>query len=54
MEKFIPFEKLSAKKQKEINARKRKTWSIDPTTRKTPNPKAYNRNKVKNSMKDAE
>ena len=48
MEKFIPYEKLSKKKQKELNSKKRNTWNISPVTRKPPNPKAYNRNKIKN------
>ncbi len=44
MEKFIPFEKLSKKKQRELNAIRRKDWNgISPVTRKTENPKAYNR-----------
>ena len=47
MEKFIPFEKLSKKKQKELNAIKRKDWNgINPVTRKSENPKAYNRRKA--------
>ena len=33
MERFIPFEKLSKKKQRELNAKKRKTWgSVSPVT----------------------
>ena len=47
MEKFIDYKKLSKKEQKKINALKRKTWSIDPKTKVTPNPKAYNRAKEK-------
>lgn len=44
MEKFIPYEKLSKKKQRELNAMKRGTWgSFNPVTRKPANPKAYNR-----------
>ncbi len=44
MEKFIPYEKLSKKKQRELNAMKRVTWgSFNPVTRKSANPKAYNR-----------
>ena len=44
MEKFIPYEKLSKKKQRELNAMKRVTWgSFNPVTRKPANPKAYNR-----------
>ncbi len=43
MEKFIPYEKLSKKKQRELNAARRGTWTINPVTRKPENPKAYNR-----------
>lgn len=49
MEKFIPYEKLSKKQKKALNAQKRGTWgSFDPTTRKPQNSKAYNRKKAKN------
>lgn len=42
MENFVPFEKLSKKKQKELNAMKRRGWNgINPVTRKPANPKAY-------------
>ena len=47
MEKFVPFQKQSKKKQKEQNSSKRNTWTINPVTRKPDNPKAYNRNKAK-------
>ena len=44
MEKFTPFDKLSKKKQRELNQRKRGTWGgLSPVTRRPPNPKAYNR-----------
>ena len=44
MEKFVPFEKLSKKEQKKLNALKRRDWNgINPVTRKSENPKAYNR-----------
>ena len=44
MEKFVPFEKLSKKKKRELNAIRRKDWNgINPVTRKSENPKAYNR-----------
>lgn len=47
MEKFIPFEKMSKKKQKEINQKKRTSWNgLNPVTRKSKNLKAYNRKKV--------
>ena len=48
MEKFIPKEKLSKKKQREMNAQRRVTWSISPVTRKSADPKAYDRSKTKN------
>ena len=48
MEKFIPYEKLSKKKQREMDARRRNTWgAINPVTRKLQNPKAYNRRKAR-------
>ena len=48
MEKFVPYEKLSKKKQKEWNARQRNDWgSMNPVTRKSENPAAYNRNAEK-------
>ncbi len=47
MEKFIPYEKLSKKKKRELNAERRNTWSnINPVTRKPENRKAYNRRKT--------
>ncbi len=54
MEKFIPFEKLSKKKQRELNAAKRNTWgSMNPVTRKPDNSKAYNRRKAQSWKKDS-
>lgn len=48
MEKFIPYEKLSKKKQRERNAAKRVTWgAFNPVTRRPANPKAYNRQKAR-------
>lgn len=47
MKKFTPFEKLSKKKQKEINKKRRNTWgNINPVTRKSENLKMYNRRKA--------
>ena len=44
MEKFVPYEKLSKKKQRELNVMKRGTWGdFNPATCKPANPKAYNR-----------
>lgn len=53
MEKFIPFEKLSKKKQRELNAQKRGTWgSFNPVTRKPQSPKAYNRKTARRRIDD--
>lgn len=46
MQKFTPYEKLSKKKQRELNALKRSTWEgFNPVTRKPENPNAYKRSK---------
>ena len=35
MDKFVPYEKLSKKKKRELNAQRRKTWgNISPVTRR--------------------
>lgn len=48
MKKFIPYEKLSKKKQRELNAVRRSDWGeINPVTRRSENPKAYNRKKAR-------
>ena len=48
MEKFVPYGKLSKKKRRELDARKRGSWGgLNPVTRKPPNPKAYNRKKAR-------
>lgn len=44
MDKFIPFEKLSKKKQRALHAQRRSTWGeLHPVTRKPANPKAYSK-----------
>jgi hypothetical protein len=48
MNNFIDPIKLSKKAKKELNDKRRTIWNINPVTRKPPNPKAYNRKKVKN------
>ena len=53
MQKFIPYEKLSKKKQRELNAARRGTWTINPVTRKPANPKAYNRKTARNWKDDS-
>ena len=48
MNKFIPYEKLSKKKKRELDAKRRKTWGpMSPVTRKPKNPKAYDRKKAR-------
>ncbi len=48
MDKFIPYEKLSKKKKRELDQKRRNTWNgINPVTRKPVNPKAYNRRKAR-------
>ena len=52
MEKFVPYEKLSKKKKRELDLKRRKTWAISPVTRKPQTPKAYNRKKARRWMLD--
>ena len=54
MKKFVPFEKLSKKKQKELNKAKRNAWEINPVTRREKNPKAYDRNKLRSEKSETE
>jgi len=50
MEKFIPFEKLSKKEQRRRNAEKRSGWgALSPVTRRSANPRAYDRRKAQRS-----
>lgn len=54
MEKLIPFEKLSKKKQRALNAQRRGSWgTVHPVTRKPANPRAYNRKKLQNWKNDS-
>lgn len=54
MTKFIPYEKLSKKKQRELNAAKRGSWGgLNPVTRRPENPKAYNRQKAQQWRREA-
>lgn len=51
MEKFIPYEKLSKKEKHRRDAMQRGSWgALNPVTRKSPNPKAYNRKKTRKWM----
>lgn len=47
MEKFIPYEKLSKRRQRELNAKRRGSWhGFSPVTRKPKDPKVYDRKKM--------
>ena len=52
MEKFIPYEKLSKKEKRAMDARGRTLWSRSPVTRKPANPKAYDRRKYRKAPFD--
>ena len=48
MDKFVPYEKLSKKKKRQLDAEKRGSWyGLKPITRKPKNPKAYDRKKAR-------
>ena len=52
MDKFIPYEKLSKKKRREQDKKRRVTWGFSPVTRNSQNPKAYNRQKARKWNRD--
>ncbi len=53
MAKFIPYEKLSKKEKKRLDAAGRRDWGgMSPVTRRAENPRAYNRAKTRNWKKD--
>lgn len=53
MDKFIPFDKMSKRKKREMLSQKRRTWGgINPVTRKPENPKAYKRIKARKWEED--
>ena len=48
MEKFIPYEKLSKKRKRALDAARRGSWGgLSPVTRRPENPKAYKRKKAR-------
>ena len=52
MEKFIPYEKLSKKRKRELDLKRRGSWGgLNPVTRKPKNPKAYDRRKAQDWKK---
>lgn len=53
MDKYIPYEKLSKKEKRKVNAAKRSTWgTLNPVTRKPPSSKAYNRKRTQDWKND--
>ena len=54
MEKFIPYEKLSKKKKREQDSRRRTIWMISPVTRRPKDPKAYDRKRIKDRNDDSD
>lgn len=53
MEKMIPYEKLSKRKQKELNSKQRGSWNgVNPVTRKVESKKLYSRKKARNWSDD--
>ena len=48
MKQFVPFEKLSKRKQREITRKQRQSWGeLNPVTRVTKKLKAYDRAKAR-------
>ena len=53
MEKFVPYDKLSKKEKRRMDTLRRGTWQgVNPVTRRSENPKAYNRSKARQWDKD--
>ena len=53
MEKFIPYEKLSKKKKRALDAGRRTVWAVSTVTRKSKTPKATHRKKAQKWMDDS-
>ena len=54
MEKFVPYDKLSKKKKRELDKVRRGSWyGINPVTRKPENSRAYNRKKTRTWSDDS-
>ena len=53
MEKFIPYEKLSKKEKRRLDAARRNTWGeLNPVTRQPENSRAYNRKRAQDWKKE--
>ncbi|MBQ3662662.1 MAG: hypothetical protein II914_00870 [Clostridia bacterium] len=48
MVKFIPYKKLSKRKKRELDRKRRNTWGgLSPVTRRAENRRAYNRKRAR-------
>ncbi len=53
MEKYVPYEKLSKKEKRKVDAMRRNTWGeLNPVTRKPAYSKAYNRKRSQDWKKE--
>ena len=53
MEKYIPYEKLSKKEKRKVDAMRRNAWGgLNPVTRKPANSKTYNRKRTQDWKKE--
>ena len=53
MTRFFPREKLGKKARKELDSRKRRTWSFSPVSRTVESKKKYDRNKAQRDLRQA-
>lgn len=54
MQKFVPYEKLSKKKQRELDAVRRGSWgNLNPVSRKVESAKKYDRKKARKWKDDS-
>lgn len=47
MEKFVPYEKLSAKERRQADRQRRASWIMSPVTRVKESGKIYNRKRLR-------
>lgn len=51
--KFVPYEKLSKKKRREADLARRGSWgALSPVTRRAPDPKKYDRKKLRSPREE--
>ena len=54
MKQFVPYEKMSKKQKRELDRQRRGGWgACKPVTRKSENPRAYNRQKARRWSDDS-